>query len=172
MEYRSVKLSEDGKWSLALIKYTEEYKEYLEQIKKFNKTLADYIEKCPKIYSVQSEHQSYMIFLGEKYCIGGINIGTSFDEKNLELEIHFDENHICLPDAIYQIVEQIVDGLAYHFPDNERIEIRLLNNVDLTRYNRHKYIKMVYSEKLITYSCKNKYKNSDVKRTLEKNNKK
>lgn len=168
MEYRSIMFTKSVKYPLALIKYTEEYKEYLEQIKKYNMNLADYIERCPKMYSELSEHQSYMIFLGEDYCVGGINIETSCDEKNLELEIHFDEKYIYLPEEIYEITEHLVDSLAYHFPDKERIEIKLLNDVDLSRYNKHKYIKMVYSAKLITYSCKNKYKNSGIKKILEK----
>lgn len=168
MKYKSIMFTKHEKWPLALIKYTEEYRKYLEQIKKFNKNLADYIENCPKIYSEESEHQSYMIFLGEDYCIGGINIGTSFDEKNLELEIHFNEKYICSTEEIYEITEHIVDSLSYNFPDKERIEIKQLNNIDLCRLNRQKYIKIVYSEKLTTYSCKNQYKNSGITRILEK----
>ena len=136
--------------------------------KKINSSLADSIEKCPKIYSELSEHQSYLIFLGENYCVGGINIGTSCDEKNLELEIGFDEKCIYLPEEIYEITEHIVDNLAYNFQDKEWIEIKLFNNVDLFRQNKHKYIKNIYSEKIITYSCKNKYKSVEIKRILEK----
>jgi len=155
MEYKSILLAKNNKWPLALIKYTGEYKKYLERIKIINSSLADYIEVCPKIYSEESEHQSYMIFLGENYCIGGINIETSCDEKNLELEIHYDEKYIYLPEEIYEITDHIVDSLSYNFLDKEEIEIRLLNDVDLSRY--HKYIKKVYDEKLTTYSCKNRY---------------
>ena len=167
MEYRSIMFTKNEKCTLALIKYTEEYRKYLERIKTYNKDLADSIERCPKIYSESSEHQSYMIFLGENYCVGAIYIGTSFDEKNLELEIHFDEKYIWLPEEIYEITDYIADNLAYNFPDKERIEIKLFNDVDLSRQNKHKYIKIVYSEKLITYSCKNKYKNVVIKRVLE-----
>ena len=84
------------------------------------------------------------------------------------LTIHFDEKYICLPEEIYEITDYIVDCLAYKFPDKERTEIKLFNDVELSRQNKHKYIKIVYSEKLITYSCKNKYKNVGVKRVLEK----
>jgi len=168
MEYRNIMFTKNEKWPLALIKYTEEYKKYLERIKRINSSLADAVERYPKIYSEESQHQSYMIFLGEEYCIGAIYIATSFDEKNLELEIHFDEKYICLPEETCEITEHIVDSLAYNFPDKERIEIRLLNDVDLSRHNKYKYIKTVYSERLTKYSCKNKYKNSVVKRVLEK----
>ena len=168
MEYRNIMLTKNNKWPLALIKYTEEYRKYLEQIKWFNRELADIIEKSPKIYSELSDHQSYMIFLGEDYCIGGINIATSCDEKNLELEIHFNEKYIYLPEEINEITEHIVDGLSYNYPNKENIEIRLLNNVDLSRYHKYKYIKKVYDEKLTTYTCKNKYKNTGIKRILEK----
>ena len=166
MEYRSIIFTKNNKWPLALIKYTEEYRKYLEQIKWFNRELADTIEKSPKIYSELSDHQSYMIFLGENYCIGGINITTSCDEKKLELEIHFNEKYIYLPEEMNEITEHIVDGLSYNYPDKEEIEIRLLNTVDLSRY--HKYIRKVYDEKLTTYTCRNKYKNTGIKRTLEK----
>ena len=157
MEYTSIMFTKSEKWPLALIKYTEEYEKYLEQIKRFNGSLADSIEKCPKMYSELSEHQSYMIFLGEYYCVGGINIETSFDERNLELEIHFDEKYICLSEEINEITERIVDGLSRNFPDKEKIEMRLLNDVDLSRYYKYKYIKKVYDEKLTTYTCKNRY---------------
>lgn len=157
MKYESIMLTKNVEFPLALIKYTEEYKKYLEQIKKFNKNLADSVEKCPKIYSELSDHQSYMIFLGEDYCIGGINIETSFDERNLELEIHFDEKYICLSEEINEITQHLVDGLSRNFPDKEEIEIRLLNDVDLSRYHKYKYIKKVYDEKLTTYNCKNRY---------------
>lgn len=110
-----------------------------------------------------------MIFLGENCCVGAIYIGTSFDEKNLELEIHFDKKYIYLPEEIYEITEHLVEGVSCNFPDKERIEIKLLNNVDLTKHNKHKYIKIVYDEKLTTYRCINTYKNSNVKRMLEKN---
>ena len=169
MEYRNVLFTKNVKWPLALIKYTEEYKEYLERIKKFSSRLANSIERCPKIYSEMGEHQSYMIFLGENYCVGGINIETSFDEKTLELEIHFDEKYIYLPEEIFEITEHIVDSLARNYPDKERVEIKLLNNVELSKYNKHKYIKNVYNERLITYSCINRYRNIVFKRILEKN---
>lgn len=168
MEYRNTMLTKNNKWPLALIKYTEEYRKYLEQIKWFNRELADSIEKSPKIYSELSDHQSYMIFLGEDYCIGGINIATSCDEKNLELEIHFNEKYIYLPEEINEITEHLVDSLGYNFSDKENIEIKLFNNIDLSRYHKYKYIKKVYDERLITYTCKNKYKNTGIKRILEK----
>lgn len=168
MEYRSIMFTKSKKWPLALIKYTEEYRKYLEQIKRFNRELADTIERCPKMYSEISEHQSYMIFLGEDYCIGGINIETSFDEKNLELEIHFDEKYICLPEETNEITESIVDGLSRNFPDKEEIEIRLLNDVDLSKYHKYIYIKKVYDEKLTTYNCKNRYYYVQNKQSVEK----
>lgn len=62
MEYRSIMFTKNDKWPLALIKYTEEYKKYLERIRRINKELADSVERCPKMYSESSEHQSYMIF--------------------------------------------------------------------------------------------------------------
>ena len=167
MEYRSILLAKNNKWPLALIKYTEEYKKYLEQIKRINSSLADSIERCPKMYSELSEHQSYMIFLGEDYCVGGINIETSCDEKKLELEIHFDEKYIYLPEEIYEITDHIVDSLSYYFPDKEKIETKLINNVDLSKYN-NKYTKLVYDEKMATYICVNEYKNYTIKKMLEK----
>ena len=167
MKYRSIMFTKNTKYPLALIKYTEEYKKYLEQIKRIDSSLSDSIEKCPKMYSELSEHQSYMIFLGENYCIGGINIATSCDEKNLEVEIGYDERYISLHEEMYEITDHIVDGLSYNFADKEKIEIILINNFELSKYN-NKYTKIVYDEKTTTYTCINEYKNHAVKKKLEK----
>ena len=171
MKYRNIMFTKSKKCPLALIKYTDEYRKYLEQIKKFNMELADSIERCSKLYSEESEHQSYMIFLGEDYCIGGINIETSFDEKNLELEIHFNEKYICLPEETCEIIEHMIDGLSRNFINKERIEIRLLNEVELSRYHKYTYIKKVYDEKLTTYTCKNRYYQAHVINLIEEKNK-
>jgi len=86
----------------------------------------------------------------------------------LELEIHLNEKYIYLHEEINEIVEHLVDGLSYNYPDKEEIEIRLLNDIDLSRYHKYKYRRKVYDEKLTTYTCKNKYKNTGIKRMLEK----
>lgn len=167
MEYEIVILDTSMNYSIKLIEYTDEYKEYLKTIKHINSKLINRVEKCPKTNSELSKNQSYLIFLGENYCIGAIYICTSFDEKNIKIEIGFDEIYVS-SEEIYKITDQIVDNLAFQFHNKDRIETQLLNNVDLSRMNKRKYIKKVYNENLITYSCINKYKKVGFQRKLKK----
>ena len=91
MKYRSITLNGNKRHNYRLVKYTTEYKIDLEELKNINYELAECVEQCPTIYSEQSDHQSYMIFNGRRNCVGAIYIGTSSDEKNLEIKLQFKE---------------------------------------------------------------------------------
>lgn len=159
MKYRSISLNGNRSYTYSLVKYTKEYKSYLEELRKMNKILADYIETNPKIYSELSEHQSYMIFRDGYKCVGAINIETSSDEKNLKVEIQFDENSFDSQEEMLEVIEQIVESLKLYFFDKENVEIKLNNGIDLSKINSTKYQKKFYDENLTTYSCSNSQNN-------------
>ena len=167
MKYRSISLNGNKGWHYSLVKYNDEYKDYLVDLRNMNKKLADSVEQCPKIYSELSEHQSYMIFQGEYRCVGAINIGTSTDERNLEIEVQLNEKYFSSQQEIVEVVEQLVESLKLYFFDEENIEINLINNIDLSKINSYKYHKRVYDEKLTTYTCTNKRNNSLIPKLVE-----
>lgn len=159
MRYRSITLNDNKAFiKYSLIKYTEEYQTQLEEIKEMNKELADSVENCPKIYSELSDHQSYMIFRGNS-CVGAINIGTSTNEKDLEIKVQFMEEKFKNEECIITVLEQLIDTLKLYCFDKENIEIRLLNNIDLEKVNKYQYKKNRLFENVTTYTTSNKHNN-------------
>jgi len=127
MKYRSITLNGNKGVPYALVKYTKEYKRYLEKLRELNPELADSVEQGPKIYSEQSEHQSYMIFSGRRDCVGAIYIGTSTDEKNLEIKLHFKEKYFKTNYDIVAVIEQLVDSLTKKIEDiKEKFEKEII----------------------------------------------
>lgn len=167
MKYRSISLNGNKGWHYSLVKYNDKYKDYLVDLRNMNKNLADSVEQCPKIYSELSEHQSYMIFQGKCRCVGAINIGTSTDERNLEIEVQLNEKYFSSQQEIVEVVEQLVESLKLYFFDKENIEINLINNIDLSKINSFKYHKRVYDKNLTTYTCTNKRNNSLIPKLVE-----
>lgn len=159
MRYRSISLNGNRIDKYSLVKYTDKYKTYLEELRKMNEILADAVENGPKLYSELSEHQSYMIFRGVDECVGAINIGTSTDEKDLEIEIQFDEKHLAVLEEMYKVVEQIVESLKLYFFYKRNIKVKLNNGLDLAKVNGAKYQKRVYDGNLTTYICTNERNN-------------
>lgn len=156
MKYKSITLNGNKGVPYSLVKYTKEYKRYLEKLRELNPELADCVEQCPKIYSEQSEHQSYMIFSGRRDCVGAIYIGTSIDEKTLEIKLQFDEKYFKTNADIVAVIEQLVDSLGLYFYDKENIEIELCNDIDLSQFNKFRFKKQVYDDKITTYTCSNR----------------
>ena len=167
MKYRNISLNGNKTWNYGLVKYNEDYKNYLEELRKMNKELADSVEKCPEIYSELSEHQSYMIFRGSYRCVGAINIETSTDERNLEIELQLNDKQFDSQEEIVEVIEQLVESLKLYFYDKENIEINLINNIDLSKINSYKYQKRVYDENLTTYTCSNKKNNILIPKLIE-----
>lgn len=158
MRYKSITLNDNKELiKYSLVKYNEEYQTQLEEIKAMNKELADYVEKCPKIYSELSDHQSYMIFYGATNCVGVINIGTSTDEKDLEIKVQFIEEKFERKIRIVDALEQLINSLGMYCYERENIEIHLLNDIDLEKVNEYKYKKNCLFENVTTYITSNKY---------------
>ena len=160
MKYRNITLNGNKEYLYSLIKYSEKYTKHLEEFRRINPELSKDVEMCPKIYSELSEHQSYMIFRDNYACVGIIYIGTSIDEKNLEVKVQFDEKCFQTKNDIVALIEQLIDSLGLYFYNKESIEIELLNNIDLSQYKRFKFKKKLYDEKLTTYIYSNKGNNT------------
>lgn len=159
MRYRSITLNENEMFQYSLVKYEEKYKENLEELNGVNEYLVDSVKKCPHIYSELSEHQSYMIFRGSHTCVGAINIGTSTDEKNLEVKVEFIENKFDSKENLIGVLEQLVTSLGMFFFDKDNIEVRMYNDIsleDLNKYAYHKYQPNYLFENVTTYTISNK----------------
>ena len=159
MKYRSITLNGNSESQYSLIKYNDEYKYHLEELRKMNNELVDYVENCPKIYSENSEEQSYMIMRDNRDCVGAIYISTSTDEKNLEIKVHFIEKYFVSAEHIVKNIEKLVESLGLYFYDKENIEIQLVNNIDLSKFNKYKFKKKIYDENLTTYIFSNEVNN-------------
>ena len=170
MKYRSISLNGNEYSHYSLVKYNNEYKEYLVDLRNMNKELAESVEKYPKIYSELSDNQSYMIFQDKYRCVGAINIETSTDEKNLEIKVQLNEKYFTSKQEIVKVIEQLTESLKLYFFDKEKIEITLINNIDLSKVNFHKYHKTVYDENLTTYTCTNKKNNLLIPKLVEEVN--
>lgn len=158
MRYRSITLNENEMFQYSLVKYEEKYKENLEELNGVNEYLVDSLKKCPHIYSESSEHQSYMIFRGSHTCVGAINIGTSTDEKNLEIKVEFIENKFDSKENLIGVLEQLVTSLGMFFFDKDNIEVRMYNDInleDLNKYAYHKYQPNYLFENVTTYTTSN-----------------
>ena len=166
MKYKSISLNNNKGYHYSLVKYSDEYKEYLDELNKMNVSLANYVLECPKLYSEASDNQSYMIFQGEYNCVGAIYINTSTDEKNLEIEVQFNEKRLKLNYEITEVLDQLIDSLKLYFYDKENIEIKLINNIDLSNFNCYKYEKKVYDKNLTTYICSNKIYNELIPKLI------
>lgn len=172
MKYRSISLNGNKDDYYSLVKYKDEYKDFLVELKKMNKKLAYVVEHAPKIFSESSDHQSYMIFRngnfeGEYQCVGAIGIETSTDEKNLEVGVELNEKYFRSKSKMVELIEQLVDSLKLFFYDKENIEINLINDIDLSKINALEFSKKVYDEKLTTYICENKINNELIPKLTE-----
>jgi len=156
MKYRDVILNGSDGFQFKLVKYRDEYNVILDNFYNVDEELLDCVKEFPKIYSELSDYQSYIIFDNKKdICIGLVCIGTSCDEKDLEVKIQVDEREFSIGEEFYIIVDQIIDILGYCFRNMNNIEVDLVNKIDLSNYS-DKYKKIIYDEKMITYVFCNK----------------
>ena len=170
MKYRSITLNGNSESQYSLIKYNDEYKYHLEELRKLNKELADYVENCSKIYSENSEEQSYMIMRDNRDCVGAIYISTSTDEKKLEIKVCFNEKYFVSSEHIVKNIEKLVESLGLYFYDKENIEIQLVNNIDLSKFNKYKFKKKIYDKSLTTYVFSNEGNNKLIKALIDEIN--
>ena len=156
MKYKSISLNGSiHGHEYGLLKYEDKYQSYLEEFERVSPKFAAGIKEGARIYSELSDYQDYMILEDEKLCIGGVFIGTSCDEENLEIKVSLLENHFENEDAMAQFLDFLGESLKWYFPEMKNLEIRLENVVDLSKYFPLKYRKDVYSEFLTTYTCSN-----------------
>lgn len=155
MIYKDIVLNGPNGFEFKLIKYNDNYSSLLTNFTNPDKNLINFVKKCPKLYSESSECQSYMILDKEYTCIGIIYIGTSCDELDLEVKLQLDEKKFTNETDIYNTIDQIIDVLGYCYRDKNHIEVNLVNNIDLSKYDP-KYQKKIYDKNLTTYIFPNK----------------
>ena len=152
MKYKSISLNGSlNGHGYGLLKYEDKYQSYLEELKRVSPKFAASIKEAARIFSELSDHQYYMILEDEKLCIGGVFIGTSCDEENLEIEVSLLENYFENEDDIAQFLDFLGESLKWYFPKMKNLEIRLENGVDLSKYFPLKYRKEVLFKRLTTY---------------------
>lgn len=156
MKYRDIVLNGSDGLQFRLVKYSDRYNSCLDNFKDADKSLVECVRECPKIYSELSDHQSYMIFDNKQdICIGIVYIGTSCDERNLDVRLQLDESKFNNKNDMFVAINQIIDVLGYCFRDMDNIEVNMVSDIDLSGYDT-KYKKMVYDAKLVTYMFANK----------------
>lgn len=161
MRYKNIRLKNRSKFNLQkynehqemLVSYLEEG---IEKLKRIDSTLADAVIKCPSIYSELSDHQAYFITRGLFDYVGSIYIGTSTDEKDLEVKLYLDEDRFIEESQMIKLIGEIVDSLCFYCWDKKNIEIKLVNDIDLQSID-NSFEKQVYSPNNIGYKKANKY---------------
>ena len=162
MKYKSISLNGTDKYQYSLVKYEEKYNDIIKQLKTINVDLLNSVLQCPKIYSEESEHQAYMIVKGDDIGVGATYIGTSCDEKDLEVTLQLDESEFSNETEMYMLVNQLVDSLGLYCYERENIYINLINKIDLSKYNALKYKREYHYMSMDTYCCNNKMYNEII----------
>lgn len=163
MKYRSISLNGNQGRHYSLVKYNKWYQDYLIELSKMNKELAQLVLKYPSIYDEASNIQSYMIFQGEYNCVGAIIIDATKLEK-LEVKVQLNEKYFTSQQDVFEVVEQIVESLKIFFYDKKNIEINLLNDLDLSTIDCQNYHKADSNLKI--YNCSNE-KNILIPKLIE-----
>ena len=162
MKYKSISLNGTDKYQYSLVKYEEKYNDIIKQLKTINVDLLNSVLQCPKIYSEESEHQAYMIVKGDDIGVGATYIGTSCDEKDLEVTLQLDEEKFDDDLDMYKFIEQLVDSLGRYFYEKNNVYINLINKIDLSKYNGFKYKREYHYMSMDTYCCSNKKYNEII----------
>ena len=162
MKYKSISLNGTDKYQYSLVKYEEKYNNIIKQLKTINADLLNSVLQCPIIYSEDSEHQAYMIVKGDDIGVGATYIGTSCDEKDLEVTLQLDESEFASETEMYMLVNQLVDSLGLYCYERENIYINLINKIDLSKYNALKYKREYHYMSMDTYCCNNKKYNEII----------
>ena len=158
MRYRNISLNDDKGAMYYLVKYSDEYRCKEREIKTYTPSLADTILTAPTTFSELSDHQGYMLLNENSELLGLVSIGTSTDEKDLELEVEFSEERLPSKRNKVNALYTLLDAIELYFNDKDNIEIRLHNEIDLSMVNLLKFSRMPYSEDYVTYRCKNSKK--------------
>ena len=160
MKYKSISLNGNKDYKYSLVKYEDKYNIILKHLKNINADLLNSVWQCPILYSEESDHQAYMIVRDVNEGVGATYIGTSTDEKDLEVTLQLDEDKFDDEVDMYKLINQLVDSLGRYFYDKENIYINLVNKIDLSIYNSLKYKRQVHYMSMDTYCCNNKKYNT------------
>ena len=160
MKYKSISLNGTDNYQYSLVKYEDKYKDILGSMKEIDVNLIDSVITCPRIYSVDSDHQAYMLVKDDDIGVGATYIGTSTDEKDLEVTLQLDEDKFDDEVDMYKLINQLVDSLGLYCYERENIYICLKNKINLSKYNSLKYKEVYLLPNISTYICSNKKYNT------------
>ena len=155
MKYKSISLNGTDNYQYSLVKYEDKYKDILGSMKEIDVNLIDSVIACPRIYSVDSDHQAYMLVKDDDIGVGATYIGTSTDEKDLEVTLQLDEDKFDDEVDMYKLINQLVDSLGLYCYERENIYICLKNKINLSKYNSLKYKEVYLLPNISTYICSN-----------------
>lgn len=155
MKYKSISLNGTDKHQYSLVKYEDKYKSILDSMEGIDDYLIDSVIACPVLYSVNSDHQAYMLVKDDDIGVGATYIGTSTDEKDLEVKLQLDESKFTNETEMYMLINQLVDSLGLYCYERKNIYIKLMNKIDLSKYNGLKYNREYLLPNISTYVCSN-----------------
>lgn len=155
MKYKSISLNGTDKHQYSLVKYEDKYKSILDSMEGIDDYLIDSVIACPVLYSVNSDHQAYMLVKDDDIGVGATYIGTSTDEKDLEVKLQLDKSKFTDETEMYMLINQLVDSLGLYCYERKNIYINLINKIDLSKYNGLKYNRKYLLPNIFTYVCSN-----------------
>lgn len=155
MKYKSISLNGTDKHQYSLVKYEDKYKSVLDSMEGIDDYLIDSVIACPVLYSVNSDHQAYMLVKDDDIGVGATYIGTSTDEKDLEVKLQLDKSKFTDETEMYMLINQLVDSLGLYCYERKNIYINLINKIDLSKYNGLKYNRKYLLPNIFTYVCSN-----------------
>lgn len=155
MKYKSISLNGTDRHQYSLVKYEDKYKSVLDSMEGIDDYLIDSVIACPVLYSVNSDHQAYMLVKDDDIGVGATYIGTSTDEKDLEVKLQLDKSKFTDETEMYMLINQLVDSLGLYCYERKNIYINLINKIDLSKYNGLKYNRKYLLPNIFTYVCSN-----------------
>ena len=155
MKYKSISLNGTDKHQYSLVKYEDKYKSILDSMEGIDDYLIDSVIACPVLYSVNSDHQAYMLVKDDDIGVGATYIGTSTDEKDLEVKLQLDKSKFTDETEMYMLINQLVDSLGLYCYERKNIYINIINKIDLSKYNGLKYSRKYLLPNIFTYVCSN-----------------
>lgn len=147
MKYRTISLN--GQYSL--VKYSDAYRDQLEQFKEHNYIMAEVIEKESLTFDESSQYQSYLIIKNAGTCIGGLTLMPSLEGNDLDVELYFESN--LSAEERFNAFEQVVESLKLYFFDKGNLRVKI--NDDRGFEHCHNYERVVGESNNIFYICPN-----------------
>ena len=135
MRYRNISLNDNKGRMYYLIKYSDEFKSKEKEMKNFDEWLVKEVLGRPSSLSELSEEQGYMLLDESSELLGLVKIGTSCDEKDLELELEFSDEKLPFLENKLEVFYTLLDKLELFFYDKNNIEIQIHNGINLSVCN-------------------------------------